>query len=66
LGMKQICLGNEANLGTDAPNYIDFPVYVIVGIEILAFALLMLIILVVIHTKELKKFEGLAIGTTVV
>ena len=32
-------LGNEANLGANAPNYIDFPIYVIVGIEILALLL---------------------------
>ena len=47
-------LRNEANLGANAPNYIDFPVYVIVGIEILASALLMLIILIVVYTKGLR------------
>jgi aquaporin Z len=55
-------LGNEMNLGANAPNYIDFPIYVIVGIEILASALLMLVILIVVYTKGLKKFSGIAIG----
>src|SRR5687768_15701094 len=55
-------LGNEMNLGANAPNYIDFPIYVIVGIEILASALLMLVILIVVYTKGLKKFGGIAIG----
>ena len=55
-------LGNEVNLGANAPNYIDFPIYVIVGIEILASALLMLVILIVVYTKGLKKFSGIAIG----
>ena len=34
-------MGNEANLGANAPNYTNYSVYVIVGIEILASALLM-------------------------
>ena len=55
-------LCNEMNLGANAPNYIDFPIYVIVGIEILASALLMLVILIVVYTKGLKKFSGIAIG----
>ena len=58
-------LGNEVNLGANAPNYIDFPIYVIVGIEILASALLMLVILIVVYTKGLKKFSGIAIGAIV-
>ena len=58
-------MGNEANLGVNAPNYIDFPIYVIVGIEILASALLMLVILIVVHTKGAKKFGGIAIGAIV-
>ncbi len=57
--------GNEANLGANAPNYLDFPIYVIVGIEILASALLMIIILLVVYTKGLKKFGGIAIGAIV-
>ena len=58
-------LGNEVNLGANAPNYIDFPLYVIIGIEILASALLMLIILIVVYTKGLKKFGGIAIGAII-
>ena len=57
--------GNEMNLGANAPNYTEFPIYVIVGIEIFASALLMLVILIVVYTKELKKFGGLLIGATV-
>jgi len=53
------------NLGANAPNYINFPFYVIVGIEILASALLMLVVLIVIYTKGLKKFGGIAIGAIV-
>ena len=41
-------LGNEVNLGANAPDYINFPIYVIVGIEIFASALLMLVILIVV------------------
>ena len=58
-------MGNEANLGANAPNYIDFPIYVIVEIEILASALLMLVILIVVYTKGAKKFGGIAIGAIV-
>ncbi len=58
-------MGNEANLGANAPNYTNYPVYVIVGIEILASALLMLVILIVVYTKGLKKFGGIAIGAIV-
>ena len=58
-------LGNEANLGANVPNYIDFPIYVIVGIEMLASALLMLVILIVVYTKGLKKFGGIVIGAIV-
>ena len=58
-------IGHEANLGANAPNYIDFPIYVIVGIEILASALLMLVILIVAYTKGAKKFGGIAIGAIV-
>ena len=60
-----LTLGNEVNLGANAPNYIDFPIYVIVGIEIFASALLMLVILIVVYTKGLKKFSGMTIGAIV-
>ena len=58
-------MGNEVNLGANAPNYTNYSVYVIVGIEILASALLMLVILIVVYTKGLKKFGGIAIGAIV-
>jgi aquaporin Z len=60
-----VVIGNEANLGANAPNYTNYPVYVIVGVEILASALLMLVILIVVYTKGLKKFGGIAIGAIV-
>ena len=67
--LASICIfsvmGNEVNLGANAPNYTNFPVYVIVGIEILASALLMLVILIVVYTKGANKFGGIAIGATV-
>jgi aquaporin Z len=58
-------IGNEVNLGANAPNYTNYPVYVIVGIEVLASALLMLVILIVIYTKGAKRFGGIAIGAMV-
>jgi aquaporin Z len=57
--------GNQFHLGANAPNYTVFPIYVIVGIEIFASALLMLVILIVVYTKGLKKFGGIAIGAIV-
>jgi aquaporin Z len=54
-------VGNNANLGANAPNY-AFPVPIIFGIEVLASALLMAVILLVVYTKGLKRFSGTAIG----
>lgn len=54
-------IGTEANLGANAPNY-HFPLPLIFGIEILTTALLMAVILVVVHTKGLRGFSGIAIG----
>lgn len=54
-------IGTQANLGANAPDY-HFPVYLIFGVEILATALLMAVILVVVHTKGLRGFSGVAIG----
>jgi aquaporin Z len=54
-------IGNTANLGANSPNY-SFPIPVIFSIEVLASALLMAVILVVVHTKGLKGFSGIAIG----
>ncbi|MGB9003913.1 MAG: aquaporin [Nitrosotalea sp.] len=57
-------IGTEANLGANAPNYY-FPIPLIVGVEILATALLMTVILISVHTKGLKGFGGIAIGAMV-
>ncbi len=54
-------IGTEGNLGANAPNYI-FPLPMIFGIEILASALLMVVIYAVVLTKGLKGFSGIAIG----
>jgi aquaporin Z len=54
-------IGTEAYLGANAPNY-AFPLPLIFGIEILASALLMAVILVVVYTKGLKGFSGIVIG----
>lgn len=54
-------IGTEANLGANAPNY-DFPLPLIFGVEVLATALLMAVILVVVYTKGLRGFSGIAIG----
>lgn len=54
-------IGNDANLGANAPNYI-FPLPVIFGVEILASGLLMAVILAVVYTKGLRGFSGIAIG----
>jgi aquaporin Z len=54
-------VGSNANLGANAPNY-SFPIPVIFGIEVLASALLMAVIFLVVHTKGLKGFSGIAIG----
>lgn len=54
-------IGIEANLGVNVPNY-SFPLPVIFGIEVLASALLMALILAVVYTKGLRGFSGIAIG----
>jgi aquaporin Z len=54
-------IGTEANLGANAPDY-HFPLPLIFGVEILTTALLMAVILVVVHTKGLRGFSGIAIG----
>jgi len=54
-------LGTEANLGANAPDY-HFPLPLIFGVEVLTTALLMAVILVVVHTKGLRGFSGIAIG----
>ena len=56
-----VVIGNEANLGANAPNY-SYPLPLIFGIEVLASALLMAVILTVVYTKGLKGFGGIVIG----
>ncbi len=54
-------IGNEANLGANAPNY-SFPIPLIFGVEVLVTAFLMAVIIAVVYTKGLKGFSGIAIG----
>jgi aquaporin Z len=54
-------IGSEAFLGANSPNY-AYPLPLIFGVEILASALLMAVILVVVYTKGLRGFGGIAIG----
>jgi aquaporin Z len=54
-------IGNNANLGANVPNY-SFPIPLIFGIEALASALLMAVILVAVYTGGLRGLSGLAIG----
>jgi glycerol uptake facilitator-like aquaporin len=54
-------IGREADLGANSPNYV-FPLPTIFGIEVLASALLMAVILAVVYTKGLRGYSGLVIG----
>jgi len=54
-------VGSEGDLGSNSPNY-NYPLHLIFGVEILASALLMIVILIVVHTKGLKGFSGIVIG----
>jgi aquaporin Z len=54
-------IGTGANLGANAPNS-DFPTFLIFSVEILASAMLMAVIFIVVYTKGLKGFSGIAIG----
>jgi aquaporin Z len=54
-------IGTEANLGANSPNY-AYPLPTVFGIEVLASALLMAVIVVVVCTKGLRGYGGLAIG----
>ncbi len=53
-------IGSEAFLGANSPDY-AYPLPLIFGVEILASALLMAVILVVVHKKGLRGFGGIAI-----
>lgn len=57
----KFAIGSEANLGANAPNY-AFPIPVIIGVEIAASAMLMAVIFVVVYTRGLRGFSGIAIG----
>jgi aquaporin Z len=54
-------IGNEAHLGANSFNH-SYAILVVFGIEVLASALLMAVILAVVYTKGLKGFSGIAIG----
>jgi aquaporin Z len=54
-------IGNNANLGANAPNY-AFPTAIVFGTEVLSTALLMAVILAVVHTKGLGGYGGIIIG----
>ena len=54
-------IGSNASLGANFPNY-NFPISTIMGIEVLASSLLMLVILIVVYTNGLKGFSGIVIG----
>ena len=54
-------IGSQANLGANVPNF-AYPVPLIIGVEVFALALLMSVIYVVVYSKGLKRFSGIAIG----
>ncbi|MHA7734723.1 MIP/aquaporin family protein [Nitrosopumilus sp. S6] len=54
-------IGENANLGANAPNY-DFSLFLIFPVEVLASAMLMGVIFYVVYTKGLRGFSGVAIG----
>ena len=56
-----LVIGSDANLGANSPNY-TFPIHAIFGIEVLASALFMAVIVVVVYTKGLRGYGGLVIG----
>jgi len=54
-------IGNDVNLGANAPNY-DFSILLIFLVEVLASAMLMAVIFYVVYTKGLRGFSGVTIG----
>lgn len=54
-------IGSGADLGANAPN-LDFSLFLIFPVEVLASAVLMVVIFIVVYTKGLKGFGGIAIG----
>jgi aquaporin Z len=57
-------IGTQANIGANAPDY-HYSIPLIIGVEVLATALLMAVIMIVVHTKGLRGFSGIVIGTMV-
>ncbi len=57
-------IGNEANLGANAPNY-SYPIPLIFGIEVAATAFLMGMILLAVSTNGLRGFGCIAIGSVI-
>ena len=53
--------GSDALLGSNSPNY-AYPLPLIFGVEVLASALLMSVILLLVHKNDLKGFGGIVIG----
>ena len=59
-----IMIGSDANLGANAPNY-NYSLMEVIGVEVLATAILISTILIVLHTKGLRGFSGFAIGGSI-
>lgn len=57
-------IGMQANIGANAPDY-HYPIVLIIGVEVLATGLLMTVILLVVHTKGLRGFSGIVIGSMI-
>ena len=57
-------IGNDAHLGANAPNY-HYTIPEIIGVEILATMILIAMILLVVHTKGLKRIGPAAIGAMI-
>lgn len=57
-------VGTEANLGANVPNY-QFSILTIILVEIMATAFLMVAVLIVVHTKGLKGFGHIVIGSVI-
>jgi aquaporin Z len=54
-------IGTEASLGANTPDY-SYPLPLVFGIEVLATSMLMAVIYLVVYSRGLRGFGGLAIG----
>jgi aquaporin Z len=54
-------IGSEAHLGANGFDHL-YPIPIVFGMEVLASALLMAVILTVVYTKGLRGFSGITIG----